>query len=205
MTNPWDVGVSWRVETVTPAVSPVLPVPYVMEKVLRVFNGSVDYDHVEALIVAATAAAERETGRAVPRQTLRQTLDRFTCPIVLQRPPLVSVLSVSYVDVDGVTQSLSVSPAGYQLSESGDRTKARLYPLYGEAWPETRCQPDAVTIEYLAGYPSDSSDPEYVLITRGIALMVSEMYRIPNLSIQGASTSVPALLGLDRFWRPVVD
>src|SRR3990167_7589456 len=82
----------------------------------------VDIDEHDELILSLVAAArqwaEDHTLRALVTQTWRLTLDyerpsfeadgRCTHRIVLPRPPLASVTSVTYVDLEGATQTLAV-------------------------------------------------------------------------------------------------
>lgn len=115
---------------------------------LRV-TGDVDDAYIESLIDVAVAKVELDTHRALLTQTLRLTLDAFPCgPLKFPRPPIQSISTISYVDGDGASQSLS--SADYLLdiySEPG-----RLSPVYGESWPTTRCQQNAVTIQFIAGW-----------------------------------------------------
>lgn len=205
MSEPWDVGIDWRTECLEAASSPLVSLNHVASEVLRVANDGYDLAHINNLLMTATQAAQTATGRALGRQRWRQVLSGFPCgAIVLQWPPLIEIESFAYVDTAGATQTLAGSPADYLLSASGAQRKARVSPLYGESWPATRCQPDAVTIDYVCGHEDSSVYPVH-LIRTGIEMMVAEMYRVPELSIQGVNTSVPSVLQLDRFWQAVVD
>lgn len=73
-------------------------------------------------------------------------LERYS--IVLPRPPLLTVTSVTYVDYAGVTQTWDASL--YQVDAKS--RPARLYPAWGQIWPLARYQMNAVTITYTAGY-----------------------------------------------------
>ncbi len=67
--------------------------------------------------------------------------------------PIQSITSVEYVDTDGATQTLASS--GYQFDAKG-----RLSPSYGNSWPSTRSQYDAVTVTYIAGETHAGNVPE---------------------------------------------
>lgn len=69
-------------------------------------------------------------------------------PIKL-RGPLQSVTYIKYVDTDGVLQTLD--PSKYQV----DLIARQIVPAYGESWPAVRYQPNAVEVEYIAGYGLD--------------------------------------------------
>lgn len=113
-----------------------------------------DDAYITALIVAARQAAEHATGRALMPQTWELALDAFDDVILLPRPPLASVTSVTYIDADGVTQTL----ASYLLDDHSQ--PARLLPAYGADWPTTREQANAVLIRYSAGYADAASVPQ---------------------------------------------
>lgn len=123
---------------------------------------------ISSLITAAREWCEAHTLRAFVRQTWKLTLDRFPGPlgypypewssfgdepIELPQPPLFAVSSVQYVDTAGTLQSLT----DYRLDSENE--PARITPAYGETWPATRAQMNAVTIVYEAGYPEGQGSP----------------------------------------------
>jgi len=108
---------------------------------------------IRSLITAALGYAEMFTRRQFVTATLRLTLDAFPAVIRLPRPPLASVTSIQYTDIDGVTQTLSSSD--YQVD--GRSEPARIQPAYGESWPSTRRELNAVTVTYVAGYATPVS------------------------------------------------
>lgn len=112
-------------------------------------------------IVAARRRAELITQRQFITATWRLTLTEFpTCAdedgfysFILPNPPLASVTSITYVDADGTTQTLAAD--AYQVDTS--REPGRVCPAYGESWPSTRMQPEAVKVTYVAGYGASGS------------------------------------------------
>lgn len=129
----------------------------------------VTHDVEDALILAYLDAAVSDGESLTNRQWLQATrvltLDVFPShdsPIELPRPPLQSVTSVQYVDLDGVTQTMD--PDDYQLDNSSGTMPAKLYPAYGMTWPDTRNQFGAVTVTYVCGWPQapESADPDAV-------------------------------------------
>ena len=200
----WDSGVTWfKRRTVAPTEWP-LDLAYVRDQVLRVVNGSYDDSKIDALIREAMVMAEERTDRSLMLQTWELVLDRFPCgAIVLPRPPFIAVSSLTYVDQDGVTQSLSVgSPSDFQTIPSGHWTRAMLLPNYSEVWPTARYQQDAVTVTFTAGY-SDQSDPQLELIKSGMEVYIAERYKQRTLSMSNAGGTMIAPLALKDFWRPV--
>jgi uncharacterized phiE125 gp8 family phage protein len=123
-----------------------------------------DDDLITSLIVAARQVCETRIKRAFVKQTWELILDEFPSQrrfngsnpgrawepeIRLPLPPLVSVASITYLDADGVTQTL-VEGTDYQVLAG---TPGRIVPAYGTTWPTARCQPGSVTIRFVAGYP----------------------------------------------------
>lgn len=199
----WDDGVTWfKRRTVQPVEWP-LTVAYVRDQVLRVVNDSYDDNKVDGLIREATVLAEERTDRSLMLQTWQLVLDRFPCGAIhLPRPPFIDVLSFTYVDEDGVTQSLATSPSGFRTVASGLWARAQLLPLYGETWPTARCQPDAVTITFTAGY-EDQTDPQLDMIRAGMEIYIGERYKQRSLTMSNAGGTMIAPLALKDFWRPV--
>jgi uncharacterized phiE125 gp8 family phage protein len=110
---------------------------------------------IATYLMAARAAAENYTRRALAVQTFDQTFD-YCFPrtaegrprMVLLRSPVVTVTSVSYVDTAGLTQTLN--PSQYLFDAFG--IEGRIEPAYGVTWPEARDQMAAVTVRFVAGY-----------------------------------------------------
>lgn len=103
---------------------------------------------ITALITAAREAVEQYTGRTLVRQTRRMVLDAFPEVIALRSSPLRAVESITYVDTDGVTQTLAAS--GYRVDDVSG--VPRIMPAYGESWPSTRDVTNAVVVTYSAGW-----------------------------------------------------
>jgi uncharacterized phiE125 gp8 family phage protein len=99
------------------------------------------------LIQAARQHAEQELRRYIVTQTLDAYFDDFDRN-GFTLPPLQSVTSITYVDTDGVTQTLAADQ--YQVDSAS--IPARIVPAYGVLWPYTRTQLNAVTIRFVAGY-----------------------------------------------------
>jgi len=200
----WDRGINWRSRrTVGPEALPV-DLDYIIRSVLRVSNET-DDAHIEQLCWQATESADRATQRPLMPQTWEVTLDAFPTTtdygyaIRLERPPLLEIVSVAYVDGDGNTQTLSGTPLQFQVISSGQDSKAEVAPLPGATWPATRAQRDAVTVTYRAGYASADDVP--ALIKAGIALLVGEMYENRELSYPGRIAD--SALKLEQFWKRV--
>lgn len=168
---------------------------------LRV-DGTDDDALITALIVAAREAAEHITGRALMPQTLELALDAFyefnrdhpgrhAYRVILPRPPVASITSVKYVDTTGTLQTLD--PSAYVLDDYSE--PARLVPAYGTCWPATRCQENAVLIQYEAGYADAASVPQQ--IKSWMLLRIGMLYE----NREGIVAGVPLaeMPGVDRL------
>jgi hypothetical protein len=94
--------------------------------------------------------------------------DRFA--IWIPRPPLQSVSSIVYLDTTSSSQTLD--PTTYNVDATGE--PGRIAPVYGQFWPGTVIQPNAVTVTYVAGYTSASLVPG--IIKRAIKILVQQIY-----------------------------
>lgn len=72
----------------------------------------------------------------------------FPAVIPLPRPPFISLTSLSYVDQDGDSQTLTSND--YRIRYRHDI--ALLAAPYNGVWPVTRYDADVVTVVYTAGY-----------------------------------------------------
>lgn len=206
----WDEGVQWHVEQVEaydPADDP-LTLAFVRDQHLRVASGTAEDDYIEHLIKTSYRAARRTTRRALCPETFALIADGFptTLPyaFVLPWPPLISVTLLEYVDENGVTQTLTASPAEYEVSApvGPDARPGRVRPAYNTSWPSTRDVMEAVTITYRAGYLSEGSPEGTDIpddITHGRLLMIGEMYKQRSESVQ-AINNTAAMLRANDLW-----
>lgn len=112
-----------------------------------------------ALITAARRQAEDITGRALVTQTWTYRLDEFpVAAIGLPKPPLVSIASIKYLDVDGVLQTMATDD--YEVYTSA--LLGLVTPAYGSSWPNTREVPEAVRVEYTCGYGAAAAVPQEI-------------------------------------------
>lgn len=130
---------------------------------------------VDVLIVAAREMAETLSGgRQYITAQWKSTLCMFPyCGgmIELPKPPLQSVESIKYVDMAGTLQTLS--PSVYQVVTSGQ--VGAIVTKYGQFWPDTREEADAVRIEFTAGYGDEPEDVP-ATIRHAVKLLVGHLY-----------------------------
>lgn len=124
------------------------------------------------LISAARGAAEQELGRSIALATWETYLDAFPDEIKLAWPPILTVVSVTYIDMNGDSQLLA--PASYSLDSKSE--PGWLLAAWDTDWPATRDVANAVTVRYTAGY--GASCPEW--IKQWMLLAVRAMYDDPS-------------------------
>lgn len=158
-----------------------------------------DDDHIESLIVAARQYCETYTNRAFITTTFRLTLDAFPCGDVIElpRPNLLTVTSIQYVDENGDTQTFSSS----DYSVDTGSLPGRIVLGYAESWPTTRCQRNAVTVNYTAGYGATATSvPD--TIKSAMRLVLGDLWENREGKITGTiateNPTVAALLWSER-------
>lgn len=143
--------------------------PVGLEQLKAYIGFTVDDDN--ARLTATLRAARQYVEAILWRQLITATytwkLDCFSRSLWVPRPPLQSVTSITYVDLDGNSQTLDTSI--YQVV-TGDNPV--IVEAYGEQWPSTLDKPEAVTVTYVAGYGDDADDiphpiREAILMTAG--------------------------------------
>lgn len=151
---------------------------------------------IDGLITAAREYAQHYASTSIGSQTLEMALDEFPEEdyIDLDMPPVTSVTSIKYTDTAGVEQTMSTSY--YALSTYGDSRRVSL--TYGNSWPTTREEPNAVRIRYAAGA---ATLPKAV--KSGMLLHVDLHY--PGNSYtpterENMQKAIDALLGTKKVW-----
>lgn len=161
-----------------------------------------DRDHVRRLLEAAIGEAEDTIGRRLITQTWLLTLDRFPQrSIMLPLPPTISVSSIAYVDPDGATVTLPSN--AYQTSGLGSEDRAEISPAFNTSWPMTRAIPEAVSVNFLAGY-GDAPENVPPVIAAAILEIVATRYGwrqsvAPGQAIPMPLSAVDALASY-RVW-----
>lgn len=137
---------------------------------------------IESLIKTARMTCEARIERTLISTPWAVTMDAFPSAVILFRPPVIAVQSVTYIDADGATQTLD--PQDYLVdvvSEPG-----YLVPGVGKSWPSTQERINAVTVAYTAGFGTEPEDvPEP--LRQWILLAVGDMYSRRNRSAEKAA------------------
>lgn len=116
-------------------------------------------------IAQARKWAENYTRRAFITQTRELRWDCF--PVQMELPSALSVVSVKYIDNDGVLQTVSYSD--YVL-DTYDEKLPVLKPVYDAVWPVPRDEENAVRVQFTAGFGPKASDVD-PLIKEAIILL----------------------------------
>lgn len=160
---------------------------------------------ISALIVAAREHAEAITRRAFITQTLKLSMDAFPVnngPIYVPMPPLQSVNSLKYFNTGGVEQTLT---EGTDYLVDNESEPGRITPAPDTGWPATQNRPNAVSVEFVAGFGDASKVPQG--IKQAILLMVGHWYENREaVTMQGNNAgelpmAVDSLLMMHRIWR----
>jgi len=128
---------------------------------------------ITSLITAVRISVENYTGRALVTQTWALTLDDEWPEderIVLPRPPVASVTSIAYVDLNGDAQTLNSNQYTLFKRDTGEWA---IRPAYDVIWPDVRRVPAAATVTFVAGV-ADSAVPE--AIKQGILLIIAHLF-----------------------------
>lgn len=146
-------------------------------------------------IKAARERVEDLTGRALIDTTFDAKQPDWLCDgasdIELPRANLRSVTSVSYVDSNGVTQTLA-SDQYVVTAPTGPRAaRGTIAPAYNVTWPVVRSQPNPITIRFVAGYGATASAVPRA-IRQAMLLMIGDWHDLRENTIVGTiSSEVP--------------
>lgn len=154
-----------------------------------------DDTFITALIAKARNYVEHFCDVQIVAATFQQKWDCFpACSEVwLDKPPLQSVSSITYVDSAGTTQTLATSVYTVVTGERPGKIKL----AYNQTWPTTRAQPDAVTVTFRAGYlrpfTADAS-------TDALTFSVSEPADLSNIVLSTTDADLPAPLAVNTLY-----
>lgn len=169
----------------------------------RVDDGLIDDDaQLEEFISAARERVEQVTGAAILTQTWRFRLDAFpdySQPFYLPKSPLQSITSIQYIDLNGATQTLAASTYKVNADTDPATWPNRVALAYGQSWPSSREEIDAVTITAICGWSTVASVPRAIKQTIKMLALYWYDRRAAAEFLQGADIksipySVEALL-----------
>ncbi len=164
---------------------------------LRVGSGFVADDGlINGLIVGSRQAFESQIGLQLITATWQVFLDRFPRfdhdPVEIPKRPLQSVTSVKYIDSSGVEQTWSDTLYTVKAFSGPEAERGEIYPNADEQYPTTRRIPNAVTIEYVAGYGLAAAVPQD--IKQALFAWIGHHYENRETVVVGESVAkVPGL------------
>ncbi len=146
---------------------------------------------IYGMAIAARTQIEELTGRCLMPTTLAAYFEAFPAgrtPLALPRPPLQSVSSVKYW-APGATDYATLDSAKYRVRTFDGATGPPGLVIPLEDWPVTDPAPDAVRIEYVAGY---GNLPEPLLGV--LRALLGHAYENREAGVAGTVTAT------DRIW-----
>jgi uncharacterized phiE125 gp8 family phage protein len=187
---------SWKVTT-QPTIEPVSLAEAKLHLKIETAD-TADDTLISALIKAAREYCEGFQNRAYIEQSITLKFDDFADEIIVPKPPLISVTSIKYIDVNGTQQMLAATVYAVDTtSEPGRITLA-----YNQSWPSIRGDANGVEIIYKAGYGATAAGvPESVKVA--IKLLIGHWYEHrESVNIGNITTEIPMgamnLLSIDR-------
>ena len=174
----------WKVTT-EPSIEPVTLAEMKLD--LRIETAcTADDALITSLIKAARQYCEDYEYRAYITQTITKKMNWLPFEIILPKPNLLTVTSITYVDTAGDTQTLSSSLYDVDtFREPGAITRA-----YNANYPSIRGDINGVTIVYTAGYGATTADvPEKT--KSAIKLMCVHLYENRAAVTDTAMTELP--------------
>ena len=182
--------------TVPPATEPItLPEAKAQCRI----DGTDEDTYVTGLISAARDYCEKRDWRAYLPQTIQLWLENWPADdeIELPRPPLRSVASVKYYDVNEVVYTLPTTVYAVDtISEPGS-----IHLKYQQVWPSILLRDyNAVVVEYSAGYADAASVPQ--TIKMAMKLLIGHWFENREATTVGAVSreidfAVTSLINLD--------
>ena len=149
-------------------------------------QGAGDDLEIAAMVATARAVVESRTGTKLFTQTVTLRTDDWADLSGLPVAPVQSITSITYVDVDGTTHTLSATVY-----------EARLYGLepsvvlkYNQTWPTIRVG-SQITVTAVVGYGVAGAQPPETL--HAIRLILADMYAFRETAqIGGTSGEIPS-------------
>jgi len=157
------------VVTVEPSIEPV---SLAMAKLHCKIDLNDDDTLISALITTARQWCESRLSQQFITATRKLYLDGLShYEITLPYSPIQAVSSITYVDSGGTTQTWSSS-----LYDVDSHTRpGRIRPKWGEVWPSTRYQMNAIAITYTCGYGA-TAESVPAAIRQAMLLLIAHWY-----------------------------
>ncbi len=181
-----------------PAVEPIVAADVVAHSRLPQPTPA-EVTQITRIIQAAREAVEQRLWISLISQTRRDVLDDWPANNIIEisAPPLQSITSITYLDIDGTRQTLS--PDVYDVVRSGFKGLVAL--AFDQVFPFNRGDIASIEVTYVAGYGDAATD---VPSTIQLALVqwVADRWEHREEHITGTIVStIPqiALAALDQY------
>ena len=161
-------------------------------------HGRLDVDdaYLTRLITVARRAAENHIGQVIPVQQFTWVTNELTQGMALPVSPLASIVSLSYEDVDGATQTIDA--ADYQIVTEGMRS--RLHHL--DSWPELEGgTKNRVTIVMTAGSATTNEDIKQAIVMIALGLYENREDEVVGTIVSKIAQSSKMLLAPYRIYN----
>lgn len=146
---------------------------------------------VEALITVARESVENYTELTVAVNDFQLKLDEFPVDAInLGTWPVNSIISITYIDGNGATQTLS--PGDYALDNFSKPAQITL--AYGKTWPQVRAQANAVTVAFEAGFNGDTSPIQNEMpkaLKQAMLLTITDLYENRGAIVSKQNYEIP--------------
>jgi len=176
-----------------------------------------DDAYIQLLINLAERAVETCSEMYLGTQTVTLYLDRFPSGymgsysgfvsdgntlqmIKILRNPVKSITTIKYIDTDGTQQTLNASQYKIDINSQ----PARLVPSFGNDWPSTQGEINAVEIEFICGYSTLADmDTKKPMLTHAVKLLVGEWYEnreaAQDIKLEEIPHGIKNLLGMSSL------
>ena len=137
---------------------------------LKLLDETTEDDLLDILIQAAREWVEENTGRSLITQSRVIKFDYFPSIIELTNGPVqADSVVVKYFDSDDIEQTLDSDDYWVDTHSQIARVVVK------NSWPSTMCRPNAVSVEYDAGY-GDSADDVPDALKKACLFMLGHFY-----------------------------
>lgn len=138
---------------------------------------------------------EEQTGRQCITSTWEYWLAGFPCGSIIElpKPPLQSVLSVTYVDESGT--DVVLDPATYTVEKPSGAycARGRIVLVAGASWPTTIADERfSVRVQLVAGYGDDAADVP-ALVRASLLFLVGHFHMYGEEVIEPRSSALQVL------------
>lgn len=193
-----NVGPFSLEESVAPAVEPISTAE---AKSYMSVDYATDDTLIDDLIKTARIELEEQCGLSFVNTTWILRLDGFpTGEIVVPRSPLSSVTSITYLDINGDSQTWDSSK--YQVDTKSK--PGRVKPTEAEGnFPSTQSATyNAVTMTFVAGFGAAASNvPEdYQMLVRRVVRQLYDDERNPDANTRTPAHIVQAIMNKRQRW-----